>query len=493
MQTEKIDRRRYLKYIASFVIGAVLAGGSVAAYYASTGPAKEVITRTVTTTVTGPATTVTRTVTVTATPPPTPTPTPSPTPTPTPTPPPTPPSPTPLPDKIVVGFTDPLSGALAYDGREFFLGHRIAEKWINEIYGGVQLRGKRLKIELKYYDDETKKELVVSLYERLITVDKVHVLMAPYGSTLTFAAAPIIERYKVIALAGGAASDIIYTQHGYRYLVQTLCPASRYHHSVMEMVKSLDPNARISLIYKDDEFLRLVASGVRERAKALGLTIVSDKSFPPGAKDLTPLLTEVAPLKPDVIITGQHTGEVEFVAKQIMDFGINPKLLAMVGPFTDAFLKAFGTYAEGLVYPSQWEPGMGYSPDAAKKLGIEWFGPTQDQVFKIFSELAPGREMNYLQAIGAQPLLVLARAIEKAQSLDSDAIRRVLNDMHIMTPFGIFKIDPATGLQIGLKMPAVQIQGGKRVVVWPPDVATGKPYYPIPTWSEKKSGKLAIP
>lgn len=475
MQTGKINRRTYLKYIGSFVIGAVIASGTVAAYYASIAPAKEIVTKTVTTTITGPTTTVTQTVTVT------PTPTPAPTPAP------------PLPDKIVVGFTDPLSGALAYDGKEFFLGHKIAEKWINDIYGGLEIRGKKVKIELKYYDDETKKELVVSLYERLITVDKVHVLLAPYGSTLTFAAAPIIEKYKMIALAGGAASDIIYTQHGYKYLVQTLCPASRYHSAVVEMVKTLEPNAKISLIYKDDEFLRLVASGVRERAKALGLTIVSDRSFPPGAKDLTPLLTEITPLKPDVIITGQHTGEIEFVAKQIMDFGINPKLLAMVGPFTDVFLKAFGTLAEGLVYPSQWEPGMGYSPDVAKRQGIEWFGPTQDQVFKIFNELAPGKEINYLQAIGAQPLLILARAIEKAQSLDSDTIRKVLNDMHIMTAFGIFKIDPATGLQIGLKMPVVQIQGGKKVVVWPPDVATGKPYYPIPTWSEKKAGKLAVP
>ncbi|MCX8191568.1 MAG: hypothetical protein N3F06_02015, partial [Nitrososphaerales archaeon] len=59
----KLSRREYLKYIGSFVIGAIVVGGGVAAYYASLPPRKEVITQTVKTTVTGPA--VTRTVTVT--------------------------------------------------------------------------------------------------------------------------------------------------------------------------------------------------------------------------------------------------------------------------------------------------------------------------------------------------------------------------------------------------------------------------------------------
>ncbi|MEM2751210.1 MAG: hypothetical protein QXH53_06070, partial [Nitrososphaerales archaeon] len=67
----KIPRREYLKYIGSFIIGAVIFGGGVAAYYASLPTAKEVITKTITETITGP--TITKTVTVTATPTPTPT------------------------------------------------------------------------------------------------------------------------------------------------------------------------------------------------------------------------------------------------------------------------------------------------------------------------------------------------------------------------------------------------------------------------------------
>ncbi|MDW8045534.1 MAG: TAXI family TRAP transporter solute-binding subunit [Nitrososphaerota archaeon] len=78
MSSGKVNRREYLKYLASFIAGAVVFGGGIAAYYASLPPKKEVVTQTVKTTVTGPTVTVTRTVTVTPTPTPTPTPAPPP-------------------------------------------------------------------------------------------------------------------------------------------------------------------------------------------------------------------------------------------------------------------------------------------------------------------------------------------------------------------------------------------------------------------------------
>jgi branched-chain amino acid transport system substrate-binding protein len=88
---------------------------------------------------------------------------------------------------------------------------------------------------------------------------------------------------------------------------------------------------------------------------------------------------------------------------------------------------------------------------------------------------------------------MLVKAIEIAQSLDQKAVREAMNKMDILTFFGRLKIDPTTGKQIGHEMFATQWQGGKLKIIWPPEVATSKPVYPIPTWDEKRQGKEAIP
>jgi len=75
-------------------------------------------------------------------------------------------------------------------------------------------------------------------------------------------------------------------------------------------------------------------------------------------------------------------------------------------------------------------------------------------------------------------VLFLTKAIEIAQSVDSDAVRDAMNRIDILTFFGRLKIDPRTRLQIGHKMVVIQRQGGKKVIVWPPEAAEKSPYYP---------------
>ncbi len=89
-------------------------------------------------------------------------------------------------------------------------------------------------------------------------------------------------------------------------------------------------------------------------------------------------------------------------------------------------------------------------------------------------------------------MLAYILAVEKANSLDSDKVRAALGDLKFMSFYGGWDVDD-TGLQVGHSMVDVQWQGGKRVIVWPEEAQTGKPYYPIPTFAEKAKGKVAVP
>jgi branched-chain amino acid transport system substrate-binding protein len=80
---------------------------------------------------------------------------------------------------------------------------------------------------------------------------------------------------------------------------------------------------------------------------------------------------------------------------------------------------------------------------------------------------------------------VLIEAVKRAASLDRDKIRDAILKLDFNTVFGAFRVDP-DGLQIGHKMVTIQWQDGKRVIVWPEELAPGKPLFPTPPWSQRR-------
>jgi len=406
--------------------------------------------------------------------------------TPTPTPPPT------LPEKIVLGMAVPLSGSQADAGRRSFWGILAAIRWVNEVYGGVHLYGKAIPLELKYYDDESKKENVIAYTERLITVDKVNFLLSTYSSPLVFAQAPVAEKYKMLLVNLGGASDSI-NEQGYKYVVGVLTPASMYLWSALYALKEVDPKVKnIAIMYKDDEANRIVGNGASQKARELGYNIVYEKVYPTDIKDFTPYITELARSGAEALIVGAHYPDGQLLTKQLADAGVNFKYIAIgVAPCLPDYYNTLKNLAEGILCPSQWEPAVSFTPELARRMGVEWFGPTGDVFMKYYVNVSGGIPPSYHAGGAAAAVLVLVKAIETAQSLDPTAVREAFNRLYLATFFGLFKIDPATGKQIAHEMVLVQWQAGKLVVVWPPSVATAKLYYPLPTWDEKRAGKTA--
>jgi len=422
---------------------------------------------------------------------------PKPTPTPTPT---ATIAKTPTPEKpkeeiLYIGATISLTGKFSKEGQMALWGMQVAKKWINEKHGGIKVGDKIYKVEIKYYDDQSNKEVVKSLVEKLAVQDGVKFMLAPYSSGLTLAAAPIAEKYGVLMNSHGGASDYIFEQ-GYYYVVQTLSPASKYQTGFLEMIKNIDPNAKkVAMVYEDTEFSRSVFRAAREYAENNGFEIVFDKTYPKGVQDLSPLLNELKASNPDIIIGGGHFADGQLLASQLAELKINVKAISiLVAPALPKFYDALGTKAEGISAPAQWETGVSYSPDAAKKLGVDYFGPTQEEFLQMFKEVSKSDELpSYHAAEAAAAVLSYAYAIEKAKSIKPEDVREIMNNIEFMTFFGMWKIDPDTGKQIGHDMVIIQWQGGEKKIIWPQEAANSEPYYPIPTWEEKEQGKLAKP
>ena len=397
-------------------------------------------------------------------------------------------------DKIVIGHPACLSGKYSKAGEQALGGIRACVDWVNKVRGGVNLAGGKVPLEYIYYDSESKKESVTSLIERLITSEKVDCVFAPYSSGLTLSGAPVAEKYGMLYMDHGGASNKIFRQ-GFQYIVQTIGPATSYHMGTLDMMKKTDPKAKkVALAYEDSEFARMVMEGAEEHAKKLGFDVVFSRTYPKGVTDLTPLLSALKATKPDFILGGGHFEDGQLFNRQMADLDIDANALSLIAAATlPAFYEALTSMAEGVMGPSHWEYGVTYSEAQAKKVGLEWIGPSQDEFVDLFKK-ALGKDVipDYHAAEAGAAVLAYVLAAEKAGSADPDKVRQALGDLKFMSFYGGWDIDD-TGLQVGHTMVEVQWQMGKRIIVWPPEAQTGRLAYPMPSFAEKAKGKIAVP
>jgi len=397
------------------------------------------------------------------------------------------------PNQIVIGHPACLSGRYAKAGKQAVGGIKAVVDWVNNVYGGVRIRWRKIPLDYKYYDCESQKESVTTLIGRLITVDNADCVFAPYSSELTLWGAPLAESRKILYMNHGGANNKIQWQ-GFQYVVQTIGPATRYHQGTLDMIRKTDPKAkRVALAYEDSEFAKMVMEGAEAQVQRLGLEVVFKRTYPKGVTDLTSMLSALKATNPDSILGGGHFEDGLLFNRQMANLNVDANTLSLIASATlPDFYEALTTMAEGVTGPSHWEYGVKYSPDEAKKAGLPWIGPSQDE-FVAFFKKAIGEDIipDYHAAEAGAAVLALVMGIEKAGSVESDKVRKALGDLEFMSFYGGWDIDD-TGLQVGHSMVDIQWQDGKRVIVWPPEAQTGKLYYPMPTFAEKAAGKLAV-
>jgi len=399
------------------------------------------------------------------------------------------------PDEIVIGTAMPISGRYAAEAQYSLWGALAVVNWVND-KGGLDCGGKKVKVKLVYRDSESKLELAQSLTESLVTRDKVHFLLSPYGSDLALGVSPVAEKYGVLMAVVGASSDRIF-QQGFKYVVGVAAVASQYMVPVLDMAVKTDPSIKkVAILYRDSEFNIMVAEGAKKHAEKLGLQLVVYEKYPASPQDLTPQILKVKQANPDVIIVASHFADGQLAVRQLAEQKVDAKLIALsVAPLVPDFYKALQTKAECIVGPSHWEPGVNYTPELAKKRGVEWFGPTKEEFVQYFKQVAKqmgGQEVDpgYHAGWAAEGVLTILYGVQKAGTVESDKVLEALTKAKFMTFFSEFKLDPANNLNVAHSMVVIQWQGGSRYVVWPSDVAEAKLVFPVLTWDQKAAGQL---
>ena len=364
---------------------------------------------------------------------------------------------------IVVGASVALTGKYSRTGQEQLNGYRM---WVNDVNAAGGMLGRNVR--RVHYDDESKPDTGAKLYEKLITDDRVDLLLGPYSSGVTLAASTVAEKHQFPMVSTGAASSKIWMR-GYKNIFGLYTPAETYMDQIMLFAKSKGLK-KVALIYADTTFPRAVAKGVKTTAKSLGMSIVLEEEYGKGSTDFASLIIKMKAKRPEIIIGGSYLPDSTAFMRQTKEYRLKAEIFAFaVGPGLPDFGKNLGPDAEGVMGNSQWEHTLEIA-------GAKEFAQRYEEKY--------GHKPGYHAAGGYGAGQVLEAAVKKVGSLDRDELGKALSNLDTITVFGRYRVNSA-GLQIGKPGYAVQWINGERHIVLPAEVARQPPVYPFKPWVER--------
>lgn len=358
----------------------------------------------------------------------------------------------------VVSETGPLAD-LAADYRKGLL---VWQEMVNAAGG---LLGRR--VELRLLDDGSEAARSGPLYTQLVEEDKAELLIGPFGSAATRVAGAEAERLRRVMVNGAGPAQVV--QRGGHYLFQVSAPYAAYGEGVLELARAQGVK-RLYIIARDEISTLEMAEGTRVAALALGLSAGAVESYKSSTLDFAPQVAKARLAQAEGWLA---FGEVRDAAEMVNTFRkleYAPRLFFARRTGAPEFVRLVGQDAEFALGLAEYDPRWKTPSNAefALAYGTKW-------------SRAPGPAA--AQAYAAAT--VLAEAVRRAGSFSQDALRDELGRMETPTVLGVYKVDAATGQQMGIRPAVAQIQRGKPQVVWPPALVTGQPLQPYPQWGDR--------
>jgi branched-chain amino acid transport system substrate-binding protein len=328
--------------------------------------------------------------------------------------------------------------------------------------GGLTVKGQKRKVELISSDDRSEAETAVRTFEKLMTSDKVDLILPPWGSSMNFAVAPLANRHGYPVLAPTALSMKLVDMK-LPYFFSMLPQPYVLMQAAADMLAAKGVKT-VAVIYMDDLFGLENIAALEPALKAKGIEIVDKKSYPLGVKDLSPVLRAIKDKNPDAFVGLTYPPDTILVSKQAKEIGFNPRVFfTAVGTAFPVYKQVMGADAEGVTGIGSWSSKTSPGAKAYFDAHVKKFQKEPDR---------------WASAHCWAGLQILQAAIEKV-GLDRQAIREHIASNAHQTIIGSLRFK---GSEIQFPGSVSQWVGGDFEVVWPTDRATAQLVIPKPAW-----------
>jgi branched-chain amino acid transport system substrate-binding protein len=375
------------------------------------------------------------------------------------------------PDKIRFGFAITQSGPLGPGAESTTTSqYKLWQKLVNDA-GGILLKkyNRKVPIDLVSYDDQGKPDELLKLTERLIQQDRVDMILSPYATHMNLASAPVVNKYQYPVILSTSAAARLYElaprmPYAFWHLVQPNEATKPLSTMIANLKKEGKTRGRVAVINAGVQLGVELNAAFTDAAKADGIEIVLNKSYPFGSSDLQPLVREAMAANADALIAFSYPPDTFMLAEQCQVVGFNPQLmyLAIGTPFP-SFKQKFGNKVNGILMYGGIDPGQP---------GLDAYYKAHRAMFNRESEAGAVSVYSALE--------VTQQAIEAVGEIDRPKIRDAIANGTFQTLWGEVKFRN----QLNVDPWAVaQWQNGEVVGLHPASKRGARPLlFPKPAW-----------
>lgn len=250
---------------------------------------------------------------------------------------------------VRVGLSMSQTGGVAAAGKQLLV---ALQMWKDDVNAKGGLLGRQ--VELVVYDDQSNPSNVPGIYTKLITVDKVDLILGPYATNMVAPAIPVLMQHKkttISMLALGANSQFHYKNY-FTMIATGPDPKTAFSDGFFEVARQQNPAPKtVAIVAADAEFAQNAADGARLNAKKHGMNIVYDRAYPPPTADFAPVVRAVQAANPDIVFQGAYPPDTVGFIRAMHEIGFKPKMYggALVGLYITPIKMQLGPLVNGVV------------------------------------------------------------------------------------------------------------------------------------------------
>jgi len=374
---------------------------------------------------------------------------------------------------IKIGHSMPQTGPLGGGGKAALL---ALQMWRDDVNARGGLLGR--KVELITYDDQGNPALTPGIYTKLLDIDKVDLLIAPYATVPTAPLMPLVKQ-RGLLLMGNFSFQVNHTvKHDMWFNNAPWSDAASWFEGYFEASKTFKGKT-VAFLAADQEFAQNLASGAKELAKKAGLKTVYEQNYPPNTVDFSAMMRAIRAAKPDMVFVASYPGDSVAIVRAVNEVGVGPSVKlfggGMVGLQFTPIMESLGSQLNGIVNYNSYVPGMDF-PGVKAFLERYATKAAEAKVDPLGYYLPP---FNY--AIGQ----MIEQAVTATKSLDQKKLAEYLHKNEMKTIVGPIRY-AADGERAKPVVPFIQFRGiadknveqfrqpGKQVILYPAQYKSGE-------------------
>ncbi|MDP3078307.1 amino acid ABC transporter substrate-binding protein, partial [Bradyrhizobium sp.] len=319
---------------------------------------------------------------------------------------------------IKIGMSMAQTGGLAGGGKASLLG---IEVWRDDVNAKGGLLGR--KVELVVYDDKSSASETPAIYSKLLDVDKVDILFAPYATVPTAPLMPLVKQRGMLLIGNFSFQVNSKVGHDMWFNNAPWGPADSWASSFLDLGQKAGGKT-IALLAADQEFAQNLAKTAREVATKLGMQVVFDQAYPPSTVEFSGILRALKAAKPDIVYVASYPPDSAGILRAVNEIGIgdNVKLFGggMVGLQFGTVMENLGSLLNGVVNYNTWLPEPQMYNEGTKAF------------FETYTKRAVEAKVDplgyYLAPYGYASGQMIEQAIKAVGSLDQKALAKYLRE-----------------------------------------------------------------